>query len=163
FEKLVEELQPERELSRSPLFQVMFLLRNASKQDFEVSGLEFSSIGTGNTAAKFDLTLSLLDTGERLVGALEYNSDLFNASTIRRMVGCYEQLVKSIVANAEQQLSKVLLLPEGEREQVLETWNQTHREYEPAGSSLHELIEAQVARTPEAIAVVYEQDQLSYR
>jgi amino acid adenylation domain-containing protein len=163
FEKLVEELQPERELSRSPLFQVMFLLRNASKQDFEVSGLEFSSIGTGNTAAKFDLTLSLLDTGERLVGALEYNSDLFNASTIRRMVGCYEQLVKSIVANAEQQLSKVLLLPEGEREQVLETWNQTHREYEPAGSSLHELIEAQVARTPEAIAVVYEQEQLSYR
>jgi amino acid adenylation domain-containing protein len=162
FEKLVEELQPERELSRSPLFQVMFVLQNASKQDFELSGVELSSIGTGNTAAKFDLTLSLLDTREGLVGALEYNSDLFHASTMRRMAGCYEQLLKSAVADAEQQVSKMRLLPEGEREQVLERWNQTRREYELAGSSLHELVEAQVERTPAAVAVVYGQEQLSY-
>ncbi len=163
FEKLVEELQPQRELSRSPLFQVMLVFQNAAKQEFKLSGVELSSIGTGNTAAKFDLTLSLLDGREGLFGALEYNSDLFNAATMQRMVGCYEQLLKNAVAGADQAVSKLRLLPEGEREQVLDIWNQTRREYELAGSSLHELIEAQVERTPAALAVVYEREQLSYR
>src|SRR3990172_6881802 len=161
FEKLVEELHPKRDLSRNPLFQVMFVLENAPRQALELSGLTLNPLEVGSGTAKFDLTLSIVEGAEGLRGILEYNSDLFNTDTITRMLGHFQTLLEGIVANPEQRISDLPLLTEAERQQLLVEWNDTKRDY-PQDKCIHELFEAQVERTPEAIAVVFEDQQLTY-
>jgi amino acid adenylation domain-containing protein len=166
FEKLVEELQPERDLSRSPLFQVLLLLQNAPQTATQLRGLELSAVGGAGageaTTVKYDLTLELTETGGGLVGTLGYNVELFQAETISRMVRHLELLLETVVQQPEQRLSELELVSAGEREQLLVQWNETAAEY-AAEQCIHELFEAQVARTPEAMAVVYEGEQVSYR
>ncbi|HEY0097997.1 MAG TPA: amino acid adenylation domain-containing protein, partial [Pyrinomonadaceae bacterium] len=156
------ELQPQREMSHSPLFQVMLVLQNAPTQDLALSALEVSGIDGGGEAAKFDLTLTLVETHEGISGALGYNTDLFEAETMARMVEHLRVLLVEIVAQPEERIGRLPMLGSVERRQLLEEWNETGREY-AAPYLLHELFEQQVERTPEAIALVSGEEQLSYR
>jgi amino acid adenylation domain-containing protein len=162
FEKLVEELQPTRDLSRQPLFQVMFALQNAPLSALELPGLTLTPVETEGTAAKFDLTLSMIEDEDLLRASLEYNSDLFESASIARLIEHFETLLESIVEHPDQRLSELAWLNEVERQQLLVQWNDTRADY-PAGKCLHELFEEQVERTPEACAVSFAEEQLTYR
>jgi natural product biosynthesis luciferase-like monooxygenase protein/amino acid adenylation domain-containing protein/FkbM family methyltransferase len=161
FEKLVEILQPERDLSYSPLFQVMFALQNTPMPSLEFSDLTLSPLAVDNGTAKFDLTLDLAETPDGIDGSIEYNTDLFDDDTIARMVGHLQTLLEGIVANPDRQLSDLPLLTPPEQHQILVEWNDTQVDY-PIESCLHHLFELQVQKTPDAIAVVFEGEQLSY-
>jgi amino acid adenylation domain-containing protein len=162
FERLVEELHPERNLSHSPLFQVMFLLQNAPQEAAQLPGLEVTPIVLDSGTSKFDLTLFVTEREGALQAVAEYNTDLFEAETIRRMLGHYQILLEGIVSDPEQRLSDLPLLTSAERHQLLVEWNQTQQDY-PRKKSVHELFEEQVERTPEATAVIFEDKQLTYR
>ncbi|MEA5602484.1 amino acid adenylation domain-containing protein [Nostoc sp. UHCC 0252] len=162
FDLLVEELQPQRNLSHAPLFQVMFVLQNTPMSALELSGLTLNFLENHANTAMFDLTLDMKETEGGLVGALEYNTDLFNDSTITRMVGHLQTLLTSIVANSELRVSELSLLTEPEKHQLLLEWNNTEVAY-PQQQCIHELFELQVEQTPDAVAVVFEDEQLSYR
>jgi amino acid adenylation domain-containing protein len=162
FEKLVEELQPERDLSHAPLFQVMFVLQNTPQEAIELAGLSLKVMAGDRETAKFDLTLSLTEQEEGVEGWLEYNSDLYDGATIERMLGHYRVLLEGVVATPEARISRLPLLTAGEQRQLLEEWNDTTAAY-PKDKCLHELFEEQVERTPEAVAVVFEEQQLTYR
>ncbi|WP_292766899.1 non-ribosomal peptide synthetase, partial [Nostoc sp. NOS(2021)] len=161
FEQLVEQLQPQRDLSYTPLFQVMFVLQNAPMSALELPGLTLSLLESESRTAKFDLTLYMTETAEGLVGTLEYNSDLFESNRISRMAGHLQTLLSGIVANPQQQLLDLPLLTEVELA-LLAEWNHTEVEY-PQEKCIHQLFEAQVEQTPNAIAVVFEDQQLTYR
>jgi aspartate racemase len=162
FERLVEELHPERNLSRSPFFQVMFVLQNAPSEAVQLAGLEVTPMQIDSGTSKFDLTLFVREHGGALQAVVEYDTDLFEAETIRRMLGHYQTLLEGIVSNPDQRLSDLPLLTGAERQQLLVEWNQTQQDY-PRNKCIHELFEEQVERTPEATAVVFEEKQLTYR
>ncbi|HJT56496.1 MAG TPA: amino acid adenylation domain-containing protein [Ktedonobacteraceae bacterium] len=162
FEKLVDELAPERDLSHAPLFQVMFVLQNASSTVLELPGLRLQQLEIDSGTAKFDLLLSLSETSQGLRGVLEYSTDLFEAATIARMATHLQRLLAEIVADPDRQITALSLLDEYEREQVLVTWNATRHPY-PQDQCFQQLFEAQVAHTPEALAVTCMGDQLTYR
>ncbi|MFW9261381.1 amino acid adenylation domain-containing protein [Nostoc sp. CALU 546] len=162
FELLVEELQPQRDLSHTPLFQVMFVLQNAPMSDLKLPGLTLSSLAIESGSAKFDLTLEITETQQGLFGTLEYNTDLFEASTISRMAGHLQILLQGIVANPKLRLSELPLLTQPEQHQLFVEWNDTKSEYLPE-KCIHEWFESQVESTPDAVAVVYENHQLTYR
>jgi amino acid adenylation domain-containing protein/non-ribosomal peptide synthase protein (TIGR01720 family) len=162
FEMLVEALQPERDLSHTPLFQVMFVLQNAPMSALELTGLTVTPLMTEAVTAKFDLTLSMQNTATGLVGVWEYNTDLFDASTIARMTGHFVTLLEGIITNPQQQISQLPLLTEVEQQQLLVEWNNTQVDY-PGDKCIHQLFEEQVERTPDAVAVVFEDQQLTYQ
>nr|AAF17281.1 NosD [Nostoc sp. GSV224] len=162
FEMLVEALQPERDLSHPPLFQVMFVLQNTPMSGVELAGLTISSLPPQSTIAKFDLTLSMHNSAAGLVGIWEYNTDLFDASTIERMSGHFVTLLSGIIANPEERISQLPLLSQTEQQQLLVEWNDTQADY-PVDKCIHQLFEEQVELTPDAIAVVFENQQLTYR
>ncbi|MCG3119499.1 MAG: Linear gramicidin synthase subunit B [bacterium] len=161
FEKLVEELQLPRDLSRSPLVQAMFSLQSVPNQSVAVSGLRFNRLQIEHGTAMFDLSLFFWKKEDGLIGVLEYNTDLFDADTIGRMIGHYETLLKSLVANPQQRLHDLPLLTATERQQLLVDWNATQKDY-ARELCWHELFEAQAARTPDAVAVVFENEHLTY-
>jgi amino acid adenylation domain-containing protein len=160
FEELVEALQPTRSLSYTPLFQVMFVLTDASP--WHLPDLTIHELTVDTKTAKFDLTLSMEKTTHGLTGAWEYNTDLFDAATIARMIGHFQTLLENIVAHPGQQISKLPLLTETEQHQLLVEWNNTKTDY-PQDKCIHQLFEEQAERTPNAIAVVFEDQQLTYR
>ncbi len=162
FEKLVEELQPARDLSRNPLFQVGFALQNVPATDLELYGLQLNRIETENTRAKFDLEVYLEERSEELRGTFVYNTDLFDASTIERMAGHYQRILEGVVANPDQKLSELPLLTETERHQLLVMWNDTSADY-TGDKCIHELFEAYSGESPDVAAVVFEGQQLTYR
>ncbi|HLM55241.1 MAG TPA: amino acid adenylation domain-containing protein [Pyrinomonadaceae bacterium] len=161
-EKLVEELQPERSLSHSPLFQVMFALQNTPSNEVEqMPGLEVLPVETEVTTAAFDLTLNVEEVGENIVGRLRYNTDLFDAETVRRMAERYLLVLEAAAADLDQSVLEVPLLTRAERRQILHDWNRTAREF-PPDAYVHELFEREAARTPERAALVFDGRQLSY-
>jgi amino acid adenylation domain-containing protein len=168
FEKLVEELQPERNLSYHPLFQVMFILQNSpidliqGANHLQMANVQFSCLEVENSTTQLDLTLEMSEFGNRLGGRIEYNTDLFERSTIERMVEHFQNLLEAITINPEQKIYNLPLLTQLESKQILIDWNDTTVNY-PQDICLHELVEAQVAQTPDAIAVAYEDQQLSYQ
>lgn len=176
FEKLVEELQPERNLSRHPLFQVMFALQNAPMEALELPGLTLSSLNIDFKTTRFDLEFLLWKGsdgfrslwGERwqysegMRGVVVYNTDLFDEATIARMLEHFKTLLEGIVANPQAKIADLLLLSESEHHQLLVEWNNTVADY-PKHKCIHQLFEAQVERTPDATAVIYEDKQLTYR
>ncbi|HET7287661.1 MAG TPA: condensation domain-containing protein, partial [Pyrinomonadaceae bacterium] len=162
FEMLVEELQPDRDMSRSPLFQVMFVLQNAPVGAFELpAGLKLEPLENELETIKFDLTLTTTETETGVLGFCSYRTDLFDETTIVRMLDHWQVLLEAAVADPEQSLSALPLLPESEREQVLVTWNETSAEY-PREKCIHELFEQQVDQTPAATAVIFGDEELSY-
>ncbi|MDM9382031.1 amino acid adenylation domain-containing protein [Chlorogloeopsis sp. ULAP01] len=162
FEKLVETLQPERNTSYTPLFQVMFALQNTPMPALDFSGLKLSPLEIDSGTAKFDLTLDISETANGIEGCWEYNTDLFDASTIGRMTGHFQTLLAGMVACPNQRLSDLPLLTLAEQHQILVEWNHTHKEY-PRQKCIHQLFEAQVERTPDAIAMVCKDEQITYR
>ncbi|MBP5971506.1 amino acid adenylation domain-containing protein [Brasilonema sp. CT11] len=161
FEMLVEALQPERDLSYTPLFQVMFVLQNASTSQVELTGLTVTPLITEGATAKFDLSLLMQNTATGLVGFWEYNTDLFDASTIERLTGHFVTLLEGIIANPEQQISQLPLLTATEQQQLLVEWNDTQADY-PSDKCIHQLFEEQCLSTPDAVAVVFADQQLTY-
>ncbi|MEO7020166.1 MAG: amino acid adenylation domain-containing protein, partial [Ktedonobacteraceae bacterium] len=159
FEKVVEALQPERTLSHSPLFQVMFVLQTATG-DLNLTGLQTTPLEVATATAKFDLTLFVMEKGNGLDVSVEYNTDLFDADTIERLVGHYQQILNEIVTQPEQRISTLIFLTEAEQEQ-LRIWNATGTDY-PHVRALHELVEQQVERTPDMIALAFEDQQCTY-
>ncbi len=162
FEMLVEALQPERDLGHTPLFQVVFNLQNAPVQELELAGLTVSSLPVESTATKVDLALSMENTTQGLVGVWEYNTDLFDTSTIERMTGHFVTLLEAIVANPSERISQLPLLTAVEQQQLLVDWNNTWVDY-PEDKCIHQLFEQQVQRTPDALAVVFDNQQLTYQ
>ncbi len=161
FEMLVEALQTERNLSHTPLFQVMFVLQNTALSEIELTGLTIDSFPLEVEIAKFDLTLSMQNTETGLMGVWEYNTDLFNSETIERMNGHFLTLLEGIITNPSERVSQLPLLTKVEQQQLLIDWNNTEVDY-PADKCIHQLFEEQVKRTPEAVAVVYSEQQLTY-
>ncbi|MCA2577054.1 MAG: amino acid adenylation domain-containing protein, partial [Microcystis sp. M41BS1] len=161
FEMLVEALQTERNLSHTPLFQVMFVLQNTPLSEIELTGLTIDSLPLEGEIAKFDLTLSMQNTETGLMGVWEYNTDLFNSETIERMNGHFLTLLEGIITNPIEEISQLPLLTKVEQQQLLINWNNTEVDY-PTDKCLHQLFEEQVKRTPEAVAVVYSEQQLTY-
>ncbi|NCT61530.1 MAG: amino acid adenylation domain-containing protein [Microcystis aeruginosa G13-01] len=161
FEMLVEALQPERDLSHTPLFQVAFVLQNTPKSEIAMTGLTVTDLPPENTTAKFDLTLAMVNTDDGLKGVWEYNTDLFDSSTIERLSWHFINLLEGIVANPQERISQLPLLTESETNQLLIEWNNTQTDY-PSDRCIHQLFEEQVKRTPDAIAVVFDNQQLTY-
>ncbi len=162
FECLVEELEPERNLSRNPLFEVLFAVLNAPKAPLSLPGVVATSVDEGTTTTRFDLEVHVLESRGGLSVHFIYNVDLFDAPTIERMVAHYERLLEAIVAAPDARLSELPLLSDTERRQAVEIWNKTGRSY-PSDQCLHEFFESQVDRTPDQLAVVFNGEHLSYR
>ncbi len=164
FEQVVSRVQRERNLSYSPLFQVMINWRDRDQQlsFIGLEGLEVESLLAETRTSKFDLTLMLTDDLEAIWLEMEYSTELFDPARIERMVGHYQTLLEAVAAEPDQRLSELPLLTSAERHQLLVEWNQTQQDY-PRNKCVHELFEEQVERTPEAVAVVFEDKQLTYR
>ncbi|RCJ39570.1 hypothetical protein A6770_38810, partial [Nostoc minutum NIES-26] len=172
---LVKRLQPERDLSYSPLFQVMFVLEKSQRLEdlagfwwgkngsqIDLGGLLLESLVVEQQVALFDLTLTMLETEGELVGSWQYNSDLFDANTITRMAEHFQNLLASIVANPQHHVQELSLISTAEQHQLLLEWNHTQSEY-PQNQCVHQLFETQVEQTPNAVALVFENQQLTYR
>jgi len=161
FEMVVEAVQPERHLSQSPLFQVMFTLQNLKSEPQDLSDIHMIPIEAHSQTAKFDLTMFMQEENGRLRGALEYNTDLFNRTTIERMVGHFRNLLAAMVADPDQPISTLPILTEEERCQLLREWNETTAPF-PEHTCVHQLVEKQVRRTPDAIAVAFAETSITY-
>ncbi|MFL6253473.1 MAG: amino acid adenylation domain-containing protein, partial [Pyrinomonadaceae bacterium] len=161
FEKLVEELQPVRDLSRSPLFQVMFVLQNRAVETLELPGLKLTTLSSERGAAKFDLTVTLEETTDELEGSFEYNSDLFDEQTIRRMIGHFSTLLAAVAAAPHSSISTLPLFGDAERKQIVSHWNDTARGYART-PLLPALISQQAHRTPDALALTFDGHSLTY-
>ncbi|MFN6461434.1 MAG: non-ribosomal peptide synthetase [Nostoc sp. DedVER02] len=162
FEKLVEELQPNRDLSYNPLFQVMFVLQNVPISNPTLSDVSITCEEGYNGTSKFDLTLYMEHCEQGLVATCEYNTELFNADTITRMLGHFQTLLESVVSDPQQPIANLQLLTPSEVQQLLVEWNDTKTDY-PQDKCVHQLFEAQVEKTPNAIAIIFENRQLTYR
>jgi amino acid adenylation domain-containing protein len=160
FEKLVEAVKPERSESRNPLFQVMFAFHNMPKHKLELSGLEVQEIEFESSISRFDLSLEIVENGG-LYCTFEFDSDLLEEATIRRMIGHFRKLVEGITSDPDKKVSDVPLLTEAEVQQFLD-WNNTTAEY-PRDAYIHTAFEQQAARTADAVAVFCEDEQLTYR
>ena len=161
FELLVKELQPERDLSRNPVFQVVFALNNTPNQDAEFTHLTFRPAGGAGVTTKFDLDLHFSERSGELTGGLIYNTDLFDSRTMRRMSEHFVRLVGLFAERPQNRLSDLEILSAPEREQLLVGWNDTAVEY-PKDKCFPQLFEEQVERTPDAVAVVYDGERLTY-
>ncbi|CBL45095.1 Non-ribosomal peptide synthetase modules and related proteins [gamma proteobacterium HdN1] len=163
FERLVDALGVARNRSHSPLFQVMFTLQNASNvQKLSLPGLDLELLPSVVKTAKFDLTLNLTETANGLEGMIEYNTDLFDRETVHRLVNHFEMLLGAAVEHPQQTLAGLPMLTEAERACQLTLWN--HQEPEFAFTdTLHQRFEAQVQRTPERVAIRFEDQSVTYR
>ncbi|MEJ2735565.1 MAG: amino acid adenylation domain-containing protein [Anaerolineae bacterium] len=160
FETLVQALQPPRDPSRSPLFQVLFEV--SPMEALELPGLSVSTLDVDNGAAQFDLSLRLAEGAEGVVGHFEYNTDLFDAATIDRLAAHLQTLLASATQDPDQHISELPLLSEAEKHRILVEWNDTAAEY-AHHLCLHQLFERQSERTPDAVAVSFEGNALTYQ
>ncbi|MBN3951615.1 MAG: amino acid adenylation domain-containing protein [Nostoc sp. NMS7] len=161
FEQVVEALQPERSLGYNPLFQVMFVLENFSLDTLELPDISLTPEMLERGTSQFDLSLSIWQIQKGLIGSWEYNSDLFQADTIARMTGHFQTMLSAIAAHPDQRIGELPLLTEPERHQLLMQWNNTQANY-PQDKCIHQLFEEQVERTPDAVAVVFDNQKLTY-
>jgi amino acid adenylation domain-containing protein len=161
FEKLVDEMKVERSLGHSPVFQAMFALQNFELGAIDLGGVRGEPVALDAGVSKIDLSLYAVPKPEGLVCTAVYASDLFDAATVRRMLGHFRALLEAAAADPSRPVAELELLAPGERARVVEEWNRTARAF-PAGAVLHGMIEAQAARTPLAPAVVGEDGALAY-
>ena len=161
FERLLQEFKLDRSVNYAPLFQVAFVLHNTPEWVLELSGIEAEALDLTRDREHFDLSLWMIEEAGELLGALQYNSALFDATTIQRMLRSFETLLDGIVAEPEQRVSELPLLREAERRQLVRDWNATEQAYS-AEACLQQIFEAQVRRTPDAVAVVSEDEQVTY-
>jgi hypothetical protein len=161
FEKVVEQLAPQRDASRTPLFQVVLALQNTPREDLVLPGLQLTAVETESRTAKFDLTLTLNETAAGLLGSWEYNRDLFDATTPMRLAAHFEVLLGEVAADPGRRVSDLPFLTSGERAQLLVEWNDTDREVsEPP--LVHELFAAHARKWPQATALAWPDGVLTY-
>ncbi|HEV2733811.1 MAG TPA: amino acid adenylation domain-containing protein, partial [Longimicrobiaceae bacterium] len=163
FERLVDELSVERSLAHAPLFQAMFSFAagGSDADGLELGGVEVAPLGTDRATAKFDLTLGMSGAGDRLAGALSFRADLWEGATVERMAGHLAALLDGLVRSPGLPVAELPLLGDAERARVLAEWNATERPY-PSGLRVHDLVRAQAARTPDAVAVSWRGGRTSY-
>lgn len=161
FERLVEVLQPERSVSHSPLFQVMFTLQNTPTPMMQLDGLRLEPIPVAMGTAKAELSLGVFESERGLKVWIEYREDLFDVTFIRGMLQHYKTLLEAVVLDPVRRVSDLPLLGEGERLQMVAEWNETAHEYD-AGQCINHLLEAHAARAPGSLAVVFEDERVSY-
>ncbi|ARK57694.1 non-ribosomal peptide synthetase [Burkholderia pseudomallei] len=162
FDQVVERVKPPRSTAHPPLFQVMFVWQNMPAGELTIPGLTIRAVETPLQTAQFELTLSLQEAGDDIVGHLNYASALFDESTVRRYVTYWRRLLEGMTAGpANVSVARLPLLDEAERKQVVYAWNATERDY-PIEQCIHQLFEAQVDRKPEAIALTFDGQRLSY-
>ncbi|MGZ4106606.1 MAG: amino acid adenylation domain-containing protein, partial [Tumebacillaceae bacterium] len=172
FEKLVEELHPERNLSHHPIFQVMFTMQNAPKSSLQLPGLTLevdeltlTRVGVKKAAAKFDIGFHIVESEQGIIGMLEYNTDLFDEKTMFRMIDNLKLLLENAVSDPDQTVDELLpLLTQEELHKILVDWNDTDHDWglAPQEMTLPHLITAQAERTPQNVAVVFEGQELTY-
>jgi non-ribosomal peptide synthetase component F len=162
FERLIEYVNGDHDSSRSPIFQVMLVLCNAPFCISEMPGLEGDFVGLEEYTTSCDLVVLAFEEEGVLRIKCEYDAELFESATIRRLLGHFRLLLGGLVANSEQRLSKLPLLTEAERYQLLVEWNDTQVSY-PQDACLHQLFQAQVDRSPDSVALVFGNEQLTYR
>ena len=163
FERLVEELSPQRSLNRTPVFQVMFALQNAPMESQRLKGLEVGAIGSEELRVRFDLELHAIERGEEIGLYWLYNKDLFDRWRMEQMARHYVRVLEAMSGDLEKkQISELQLLTEGEREQLLKHWNRTGHAYADENRCVQQFFEEQVEKTPEAVAVECEGEKLSY-
>jgi len=161
FENLVEILQPERDMSHAPVFQVMFVMQNMPLQNMELSDVRLEAIEAKQKIAKYDLSLIAMETAQGLFAEFEYNTDLFHEQTIERLHSHLQKLLHEIVDTPNVPVSRLQLLPEEEARLTLKTWNATEQQVK-SGLSAHQLFEQRAAAQPDAPAVVFGDRQLSF-
>jgi amino acid adenylation domain-containing protein len=162
FDKVVEAIQPDRSLSRNPLFQAWFSLNNAPMPALQLPGLTLRPIALDTGTVQLDLSLDMTETPQGLVGTVEYSTDLFTADTITRLLGHFQTLLEGMVANPDQRLVDLPLLTAAEQDLLMQ-WNTSPPFPLPPSPCIHQAFEAQVERTPQTIAVVYQDQSLTYR
>ncbi|MCP5051184.1 MAG: amino acid adenylation domain-containing protein [bacterium] len=161
FEVLVETVTVSRDVSRNPLFDVMFVLQNMDSPDIEVPGLTLTPYTHKNNISKFDLTLAAIETNKELLFSFEYCVKLFKKETLQRFIVFFKNIVSSILANPGKRISDMEIIPGEEKKQLLYDFNNTNAEY-PKDKTVHELFERQVEKTPAGTAVIFEDIQLTY-
>ncbi|HEX7773911.1 MAG TPA: condensation domain-containing protein, partial [Pyrinomonadaceae bacterium] len=161
FEKIVEEMQLERSLSYTPLFQVMFALHNAPVHVIDLPEMKLFTMEVARATARFDLTCELFERGGYISGAIEYSTELFDAETITRLLGHYERLLSAIAEDPDQRILELPFLTDAEERQLLYEWNEVAPQTMPQ-RPLHALFEEQVKRDPEAVAVVLGDERVTY-
>ncbi|WP_172631850.1 non-ribosomal peptide synthetase, partial [Dictyobacter arantiisoli] len=161
FEKLVEVLQPERDRSRSPLFQVLFGVQHVAQNSLTLPGLEIELLGSEAKTAKFELSLTVVDTTQNLLCEFEYNTDLFEPETIERLIGHWQYLLTAIAIQPERPIQEIPFLSSQERQQLLFDWNEPQQQF-PVVDTLVQRFEQQARTHPQAIAVSDEQQSLTY-
>jgi amino acid adenylation domain-containing protein len=167
FERLIEALQPERNLSYNPLFQAAFVYQNTPERALwtnalQLDGVEAESLTTHSATAKFDFTLSIEDLEDRTLASIEYNTALFDGATIDRALDHLGILLEAVAADPDTSIDRLPILAKAERRQVLSTWNDTRAEY-PRHACLHQLFEDQAKKSPDRIAVLFEGETWTYR
>ncbi|TCP59052.1 amino acid adenylation domain-containing protein [Tumebacillus sp. BK434] len=161
FEKLVERLEQDRNLAYPPLFQTLFSLLNNAERTLSMPGLTLQTETLYTQTVSFDITLTIYETGQGLEGYWDYNTDLFDPETVERMILHFQTLLGGIVDHPDQLVHKLPILPANEQHKMLRDWNETA--FPSRAACLHQLFEAQVERSPDAIAVVFEDQQITYR
>lgn len=161
FERLVEALDPARDLSRHPLFQALFSFQNAPREALGIPRIRTRGFNVDNGTSKFDLTLIAFDAGDELRGTFEYAADLFDEDTIRRLSGYWRTLLEGIVEDPGRPVSELPLLDAREQDRIVAQWNDTAAEY-PRGRCLRDLLSEQAARTPDATALVWKGERITY-
>ncbi|EEF58139.1 non-ribosomal peptide synthetase [Pedosphaera parvula] len=162
FEKLVEELNPERNLASNPIFQVMFLIETNPARELKLPGLKIEPLPIDEGTAKCDIILFIADREDRLAPAVEYNTSLFDAATMDALLEHFQVLVEGIISDPNQRICDLPILTAAERKKLLVEWNSTGTEY-PKDKTISQLFAEQAAARPDAIAIVFENKKLSYR
>ncbi|HYH82722.1 MAG TPA: condensation domain-containing protein, partial [Longimicrobium sp.] len=162
FEQVVERMRPVRSLAHTPLFQVMFAWQNAPDESLDLPGLHPGAVpGPARETAKFDLTLTLAESGDRIAGGLNYARALFDRETVERYVGYLRRVLEEMAADETRRVDRLEIVAEDERRRMVEEWNRTDAAA-PGDACVHALFEAQVGRTPDAAAVVFDRERLTY-
>lgn len=161
FEKVVEVLQPQRTLNRNPLFQVMLVLLNTPADQWRLPGMNVTEEKDVYESSKFDLELVLVEKNDRIVGCVNYSTDLFDRQTIERWMASFSVLLSSMTSHTQSRISDLPILPTDQRRQIIESFNATAVDY-PRDRLIHEMIEEAAARTPDAVAVVHDQLNCTY-
>ncbi len=161
FEKLVEELNPQRNLSVTPLFQVLFQLQNAPMPPARIAGLTITPIQVDAGFSQVDLSLTMWEEEGIMKGTFEYSTDLFEISTIRRMIGHFQTLLDGMAADGNQKISRLPMLAEGELHRLLKEWNDTDCDY-PAAACIYQLFETAGEKHAHEVAVIFDKRQMTY-
>ncbi|MDN3658659.1 amino acid adenylation domain-containing protein [Ferruginibacter paludis] len=161
FEQLVEELKPKRDLSRTPVFQVVFNMQNSPMPELEIPGIEMKFLEINRGVSQFDLTFMLSKSKGKYHGTVEYNNDLFKPATVTRMFQSFQMLLESAITQPDCPISRLPIVTKEELHRLVYELNLTSLDY-PHNKCVHQLFEAQAERTPDAVAVIFEDTQITY-